>query len=181
MKPQAEAGASLYLPDDYAAIIQLQTQYALAIDTRNWPWFRSLFTADVVADYESSGAWSHTWIGLDDWVEAFEAMHDEEFSATQHRMSTHGVIVRGGEAWAMCYGDITLRQHADQNSVLHLLGYYDDFVVRGDSGWRIARRKFREIFRDVSASEDSSSLASIASAAEAQAIGFVTHGIARLV
>jgi hypothetical protein len=31
---------------------------------------------------------------------------------------------------------------ADHRSGTHATGYYDDELVRGDDGWRIARRRF---------------------------------------
>src|SRR2546422_11661520 len=85
---------------DRLEIVHLQNQYGVAADCGDWLWFRKLFTPDVVAEFRTLGHWNNTWIGLESWATAWEAMHDEDFAATQHRMSTHLVELRGDSAWA---------------------------------------------------------------------------------
>jgi hypothetical protein len=141
--------ASLQTLIDRLEIIDLHNQYGVAADAGDWAWFRELFVPDVVADFRTVGHWNDTWTGLENWTSAWETMHDEDFAATQHRMSTHLVRVSGDAAWALCYGDITLSPRKTPEQTISVLGYYDDDLIRTESGWRIARRRFREILRRV--------------------------------
>ena len=161
---------------DQFEIMHLQNQYAVAIDSGDWGWFRQLFTSDVVADYATVGHWNDLWVGLEPWAQAFERMHEQDFAATQHRMSTHVVEVQGDTAWALCYGDVSLSLHEDPERTISVLGYYDDDVVRTESGWRIARRRFREILRRVEqSSSDGEPLVPMWSAVQAGAVEFLLH------
>jgi hypothetical protein len=137
------------LTSDGFEIMQVQNQYGIALDTHDWLWFRELFTDDVVADYQTVGQWNNVWTGLESWAQEFEAMHAEDFAATQHRMSTHVADVQGDAAWAMCYGDVTLSRHEEPERTISVLGYYDDDLVRTQKGWQISHRRFREILRRI--------------------------------
>ena len=92
---------------DQFEIIQLQNQYGVAADCGDWQWFRRLFTDDVVAEFRTVGHWNNVWTGLESWATAWEEMHNQDFAATQHRMSTHVVDVLGDTASALCYGDLS--------------------------------------------------------------------------
>ena len=52
--------------------IRLQNGYALAVDARDWDYFRTLFTPDVRAHYPHS-----SFDGVDDWLGNFIPLHDE--------------------------------------------------------------------------------------------------------
>jgi SnoaL-like domain len=84
---------------DVVAITQLVNLYGLAVDSRQWHLFDSIFTADVDADYGGS---SH-WTNLEHFKSDFAAFHDP-FDSTQHTMSTHVVDVEGPAAHSFCNG-----------------------------------------------------------------------------
>jgi hypothetical protein len=166
---------ALYALSDRLEIIDLQNQYGVAADSGDWRWFRELFTDDVVADFQTVGHWNDTWSGLETWARAWEEMHDEDFAATQHRMSTHVVEVDGDVAWALCYGDITLSPRANPEHTISVLGYYDDDLVRTKTGWRIARRRFREILRRVDVAGGDDPLVPMWSAVRSGEVEFLLH------
>jgi hypothetical protein len=176
MSNEASVRHALRELSDRFEIMNLQNQYGVAADSGNWLWFRQLFTPDVIADFRTVGHWNNVWTGLESWAQAWEAMHKEDFAATQHRMSTHLVEVRGDAAWALCYGDISLSFHEHPEQTVSVLGYYDDDLVRTEGGWRISRRRFREVLRRVQgAVSGEKSLVPMWSAAREGHVEFLLH------
>lgn len=117
----------------------LLLRYATGIDTRDWPLFRSVFTADCVVDYGEIG----TWRGVDaiaDFMVRAHAMAGQ----TLHRITNIVVSVQGHRAVARSYVD-GLVMAADGNSGVSAAGFYDDEIVRTSAGWQIARRRFTPV------------------------------------
>jgi hypothetical protein len=123
-------------------IIQLINLYGLAMDTQAWDLFDRIFTPDCDADY---GATSH-WHDRASFKRDFGAFHTL-FDATQHVMTNHLVRVVGDKANSHTYGAWRLIRHAAGDPpVWDGTGYYDDTWVRGQQGWRIAKRVCRVVF-----------------------------------
>lgn len=78
----------------------LQNGYARAIDTREWDYFRTLFTSDVVAEYPND-----CFEGIDEWLNYFVPFHDE-CAWIQHVMTNHVVGEDVDGIWGWCYGDV---------------------------------------------------------------------------
>jgi 3-phenylpropionate/cinnamic acid dioxygenase small subunit len=117
-------------------IADVLIRYASGIDRRDWVLLRSCFTDDCEADYGDIGIW-HTGDDITEWM---RQMH-EPLGHTLHRVTNPTVDIQGNEATARCYID-ALVMGPDNKSANRAAGYYDDELVRGDDGWRIARRRF---------------------------------------
>jgi len=126
--------------DDRQDIGDVQVRYATGIDTRDWPLFRTVFTDDCHLDYGEIG----TWTGVDAVVDFMVAAHDLA-GHTLHRITNHAATVDGDTATARAYVDALIMSQ-DNTSGVNATGFYDDHLVRTDSGWRISRRKFTTVF-----------------------------------
>jgi 3-phenylpropionate/cinnamic acid dioxygenase small subunit len=121
-------------------IAEVLVRYATGIDRRDWDLFRSCFTADCHAEYEGIG----TWENADDMTDFMVNAH-AQLGQTLHRMSNIAVDIdpagTGERAAARSYVDGILMA-SDGQSGFNPYGFYDDELVLGHDGWRIARRTF---------------------------------------
>jgi 3-phenylpropionate/cinnamic acid dioxygenase small subunit len=120
--------------DDIADVL---VRYATAIDTRDWPLFRSCFTEDCDADYGDIGHWH----GVDEVTEWMRVTH-EPCGHTLHRITNVVVSpVDDDRVTARSYVEALVLFGGNQRGV-RATGFYDDELVRVDGAWRIARRRF---------------------------------------
>ncbi|MBL7499060.1 nuclear transport factor 2 family protein [Frankia sp. CNm7] len=122
---------------------QLQNGYAWAIDTRDWDYFRTLFTPDVVAAYPNE-----TYQGMDSWLDFFIPFHDT-CAWTQHMMTNHLVGSDGDGVWATCYGQIAWTFQGQPDRLLRAGAVYRDRLVLHGGAWRIARRRLDLVLTQV--------------------------------
>lgn len=125
--------------DDRQDVTDVLVRYATGIDRRDWPLFRTVFTADCALDYGEIGAWS----GVDEVTAFMEQIHAKA-GHTMHRLSNHAVTVDGDAARASTYVDVLIFA-PDNNSGVNAVGFYDDELVRTAEGWRIARRRLTTV------------------------------------
>lgn len=125
--------------NDRQEISDVLVRYATGIDTRDWPLFRTVFTADCELDYGEIG----TWRGVDAVVEFMTATH-EMAGYTLHRITNQAAAVNGDTAAARAYVDALIMSQ-DNTSGVSAAGFYDDELVRTDTGWRIRRRRFTPV------------------------------------
>ncbi len=125
--------------EDRADIIDVLVRYATGIDRRDWPLFRTVFTADCVLDYGEIGKWN----GVDAVTEFMDQVHAMAVH-TMHRLSNHAITVDGDTATARTYVD-SLIMAQDNSSGVSGIGFYDDDLVRTPGGWQIARRRFTAV------------------------------------
>lgn len=123
---------------DERSINALLIAYATAIDTRDWPLFRSCFTADCKADYGEFGSWTDVSTLTDYMRETHSRL-----GPTLHRISNIQLSGAQGGATAHCYVDALLCQMNNDGPVHRGIGSYEDFLVRTGDGWKIARRIFK--------------------------------------
>jgi ketosteroid isomerase-like protein len=115
--------------------MRLQNGYALAVDTRDWDYFATLFTPDVLAFYPGS-----EYRGMDDWLASFVPFH-AGCGWTLHMMANHVVGEDGDGIWGTCYGWIQWTRDDDPGRINRASVLYRD-RLRNDGGtWRIVRRK----------------------------------------
>lgn len=123
--------------NDKAEIIEALNMYAFALDARQWDLFDRVFTHDVEAIFGPAGA---AWVGLAEFRKSFAEFHDT-LDSHVHTMMGQLVHVDGDTAHAFSYGNWLLVREAAEGGPSWLgTGYYDDELVRTDSGWRIKRR-----------------------------------------
>jgi 3-phenylpropionate/cinnamic acid dioxygenase small subunit len=125
--------------DDRQDISELLVRYATAIDRRDWPLFRTVFTDDCELDYGEIGRWQ----GVDE-VTDFMAKTHAMAGHTLHRLSNQVITVDGDEASARTYVDAVI-MFGDNQAGVNAWGFYDDGIVRTSDGWRIARRRFTQV------------------------------------
>lgn len=125
--------------EDRQDIRDVLIRYATGIDRRDWPLFRTVFTDDCELDYGEIGHWR----GVDAVVEFMVAAH-EMAGHTLHRITNDAVSVDGDAATAQAYVDALIMSQ-DNTSGVNAAGFYDDELVRTDTGWRIQRRRFTTV------------------------------------
>ncbi len=124
---------------------RLQNGYALAVDTRDWDYFRTLFTPDVLAFYPKSD-----YNGIESWLESFIPFHDE-CTWTLHMMANHVVGEDGHGIWGTCYGWVQWVHNERPGHLNRVAVLYRDRLQSKDGTWRIARRKLDLLMHDPAA------------------------------
>jgi hypothetical protein len=119
--------------------MRLQNGYALAIDAREWEVFRTLFTPDVRADYPHG-----VWNSMEDWLGNFIPFHDT-CAWTLHEITNHVVGEDDEGIWATCYGWIRWTMKDNPGVINRSEVLFRDRLTEYDGGWRIARRKLRQL------------------------------------
>ncbi|OAN38538.1 nuclear transport factor 2 family protein [Mycolicibacterium iranicum] len=125
--------------EDRQDISDVLVRYGTGIDRRDWPLFRTVFTDDCVLDYGEIGHWH----GVDAVVDFMVAAHDMA-GHTLHRITNQAVSIDGDTATAQAYVDALIMSQ-DNTSGVNAAGFYDDELVRTDTGWRIRRRRFTTV------------------------------------
>jgi 3-phenylpropionate/cinnamic acid dioxygenase small subunit len=125
--------------EDRLDIADVLVRYATGIDRRDWPLFRTVFTDDCVLDYGEVGSWK----GVDAITE-FMQQAQSMAGHTMHRLTNQVITVDGDTAQSRTYVDALIMME-DSNSGVNAAGFYDDELVRGDDGWRVARRHFIQV------------------------------------
>jgi 3-phenylpropionate/cinnamic acid dioxygenase small subunit len=125
--------------EDKQDISEVLVRYATGIDRRDWALFRTVFTDDCELDYGDIGTFS----GVDAITEFMDQAHALA-GHTMHRLSNMAIELDGDKAMARTYIDgLILAQ--DNQSGVNAVGFYDDDLVRTDTGWRVARRRFTSV------------------------------------
>jgi 3-phenylpropionate/cinnamic acid dioxygenase small subunit len=119
-----------------ADVADLLVRYASGIDRRDWALLRSCFADDCQADYGDIGRWKSG----DEITEWMRKTHDP-LGRSLHRVTNSSFAWEGEAVAVRSYVD-ALVLLADNVRGAQSAGYYDDLVVRGEDGWRIARRTF---------------------------------------
>lgn len=125
---------------DKVEITGILSLYGLALDAHEWGLFDRIFTEDVTAEFGPAGS---VWQGLDTLVAAFTVFH-EQLDNHQHTMMGQIVHVDGDTANAFSYGTwLLVREGVEGDPSWTGHGWYDDELVRTQSGWRIKHRVCR--------------------------------------
>lgn len=122
---------------DFHAITERVYQYAYGIDTRDWTLYRCIFSDEIRTDFSSYSGEPASEQTADDWVRGVQPLFIG-LDATQHSMSNPLVEVDGSRARCRMYMQaehFLFTEHGDNSYVLG--GYYDDALVRTDTGWLI--------------------------------------------
>jgi 3-phenylpropionate/cinnamic acid dioxygenase small subunit len=123
---------------DRAEITELLVRYATGIDRRDWDLFRAIWTDDLDANYGRGIGHFHSAQEITDFMTASHAV----MGPTWHRLSNFSIDVDGDRATSRTYVHAVLNVDKDDpERWLDVIGHYDDELVRGPDGWRIARRR----------------------------------------
>jgi len=123
---------------DRIEIDDLLTRYATAVDTKDWALYESCFTADAFIDYSASGGIKGKLIDVRQWLSEVMPV----FAMTQHLVTNRDVKLDGDTATSRSYffNPLGLRDNKGGVTLYFDGGYYNDKLVRTESGWRISER-----------------------------------------
>ncbi|TMM15909.1 MAG: nuclear transport factor 2 family protein [Actinobacteria bacterium] len=123
---------------DRIEIDDLLTRYATAVDTRDWDLYKSVFTADAVIDYTSSGGIRGKLAEVTEWLS--DALSG--FSMSQHMVTNRDIRVTGDAATSRSYfyNPMGRTKRDGTLALMFVGGYYRDRLRRTDAGWRIVER-----------------------------------------
>ena len=126
-------------PSDERRLAEMVVGYACALDARDWPAYRALFTETIVLDYSAIGSVTGP-IQADAWTTRCHALGG--FDATLHRIANLRCRSEGeGRAVVHSYVDAV---HYIDSDLAHVTGTYTHHFVRdGDQAWRIGGCAFR--------------------------------------
>lgn len=123
---------------DRIEIDYLLTRYATAVDTRDWDLYQTVFTADAIIDYTSSGGIRGGLAEVTKWLAESLAM----FSMSQHMVTNRDIRITGDTASSRSYFYNPMGR-TKRDGTLDLMfvgGYYRDRLRRTADGWRIVER-----------------------------------------
>lgn len=129
---------------DEAAIREVCTRYATALDDRNWELLSTCFTKDAVTVYEGIGECTGY-----DAIEELCRNSLIPLSRTQHLLGNFASEVDGDKATAQCYLQAQhVREGTEGGDKFILAGRYTDRLVRSEDGWRISWRRLETWWTD---------------------------------
>jgi 3-phenylpropionate/cinnamic acid dioxygenase small subunit len=123
---------------DRIEIDGLLTRYATAVDTRDWDLYQTVFTADAVIDYTSSGGIRGGLAEVTKWLTDALSI----FSMSQHMVTNRDIRVTGDTATSRSYFYNPMGR-TKRDGTLELMfvgGFYRDQLRRTAEGWRITER-----------------------------------------
>ncbi len=133
---------------DYIEIEQLMVRYVDAIDSKDWDLLDTVFTSDAFLDYESSGGpdGKGDYRTIRKWLQENLAI----FPMTQHMIGKTSIDYHGDSAncRTIFYNPMGVPVNSDgvydaDGDNLHIFvvgGWYNDFCVRTENGWRIKEK-----------------------------------------
>jgi len=123
---------------DQLEITALLNRYARAVDGKDWPMYRSVFTDDAHIDYSSAGAIAGGRDEVADWL----ATGFGAIPMSMHYITNIEILENTGDTAtvrAMFYNPMQLPGMAELS---YCGGYYHHDLVRTPEGWR--SRRLRE-------------------------------------
>lgn len=119
---------------DKLAVAETIYRYAVGIDTRDFPLYRSIFADQVEIDFASYSGGEATSMSADAWVDSVRPLFTG-LAATQHSMTNPIADIDGDNARCRMY----MQAHHvfvadDPTSWFTIGGYYDDQLTRSDAG-----------------------------------------------
>lgn len=125
---------SLQEISDRFEIQDLLVRYSQLLDRSAFDDMDDLFTDDAIVDYSQTGAICGSWPEQ----KAFIANAFKDFKGTQHLLGMPSITVTGDTATAraICFNPMVV----NDKKVFYVGIWYDDELVRTDTGWRFKKR-----------------------------------------
>ena len=123
---------------DRMEINELLARYCHALDRKDWPTYRALFTPDAAMDFTAFGGPKGSVAD----VENFLSPVLDSIAGSEHMASTVIIDLDGDSAQARSAAIVpmtTLREDGSEHTVFNGL-WYEDSLVRTAQGWRINAR-----------------------------------------
>ena len=138
-----------YTPEhlaDHLAIDEQLSRYCRAIDSGDFDLLDSIFTADAVLDYTSSGGIRGPFGEVKPWLATVLPL----FAVRQHYVTNREITITGDTATsrAYLYNPMGMRQEDGSLTLFFVGGSYADRWIRTPAGWRITERVETELWRE---------------------------------
>jgi hypothetical protein len=128
---------------DYEDVVDTINRYAMAVDTKDWTLFRSLFTDDCTMEVGSN-----THRGADVLTEHMRQLH-QPLDVSIHRMTNTTVQWAEDGARVRTYLDaLLIRRDHPAGPTFRIVGVYDDTLVPRSGGMAIHHRRFEALWRE---------------------------------
>jgi hypothetical protein len=126
---------------DRQAIVDTTLRYGLAVDTRDWDLFESLFTNQIEVDVSFLGPGGYRPFVAHDWAVSVRE-NVSGYQSTQHIITNHLVSIDGDSATCRAY--LQARHYLPNDAgdpFRDIGGWYDWDLVRTGEGWLVRRYK----------------------------------------
>jgi hypothetical protein len=135
---------SLQQISDRLEIQQLFTDYATAIDTKNFDGLDAVFTQDAYIDYRAMGGIDGRFPEIKAWLAQVLPTFPNYF----HMVSNVALKIEGDRASSsiICFNPMQMNIGEGKTQVMFLGLWYDDQLVRTARGWRMSQRVERKCF-----------------------------------
>ena len=123
---------------DRAEIQDLLNRYAQMVDFREWERMDEVFAPGATIDYRSTGGVAGEYRETLAWLD--RAL--EPWPINLHFITNVSIELDGDRATSRCYFHAPMGRAENDGAQLVITnaGYYDDQLVRSESGWRISAR-----------------------------------------
>lgn len=135
---------SLQQISDRLEIQQLFTDYATAIDTRQFDLLDAVFTPDAYIDYRAMGGIDGRYPEIKAWL----AQVLPSFPAYFHMVGNPALKIEGDRASStiICFNPMTVNLGEGKTQTMFLGLWYHDEFQRTPQGWRMSRRVEQKCF-----------------------------------
>jgi uncharacterized protein (TIGR02246 family) len=130
--------------DDVEAIKQLKARYFRAIDTKDWPALRQVFTGDVVVDATGSGG--GVVRGADEFVEYLQQILGDAITVHHGHMPEIDITSPTGATGIWAMEDVIVWSNGSR---MHGFGHYHEVYRRIDDSWLIASSTLTRLHMDL--------------------------------
>ena len=132
---------ALQLLLDKEAVIDVVKIWSTAIDTRDWPLLRSIFTDTIRIDYSSNGSLNDE-MPADKWVKHLNQL--EGWDATLHMTTNHVVTFDGERASCVSYVNaMHFLREGETEYHAHACGVYTHSFLRVGKDWKVTGVLFK--------------------------------------
>ena len=123
--------------NDFVEITQRRYEYAMGIDSRDFGLLRSVFTENIVMNFEDYNGLPEAKLRADDWVESCKPLF-LGLDSTQHIMSNPIVTVEGDTASCKMQMQAFHFYENTRQEEFSIGGYYEDELFHNGSKWLIS-------------------------------------------
>ncbi|WP_156680760.1 nuclear transport factor 2 family protein [Sphingomonas profundi] len=125
---------------DERAITKTMLNFGRALDTGDWPLYRSTFTDLVLIDFKRLTSFEEIQVDADDWTRFAELILSPV--RRHHVFTNFDISVDGDKAFAIVYMTARHWKSSDLGaSEYNQHGWYDVYFTRVDQEWKINRIK----------------------------------------